>query len=196
RRQFFGNQQFATFDRRALQEGISLVQRLAFEIHLRDQLVAAARHDEMNMRRPDDALAGRIGTRLDGLEPVAALRVGRHYAEALEVGIKWRWIGIVWMGVAAMSIGLPGFDLCLAHWLTIDVQDAAHHVDDLPGRTAWLAWQMSEITARIGHFPDRVERDEILHGSALTRLRERTAQRGEYAHGTECRDDLQHVAAI
>jgi hypothetical protein len=60
--------------------GISIVQGLAGDIHLRHQLRQSSRCDgEVDMRRP----AG-IGHRADGPEAVAAFRIGRGAPIALE----------------------------------------------------------------------------------------------------------------
>src|SRR5579864_3719954 len=63
---------------KALQEPILVVLGLAREIHLRDQHIGVAPHIEVNMRRADESRRGRIGARLDGLEMIASLGVGRE----------------------------------------------------------------------------------------------------------------------
>src|SRR6266446_10061510 len=71
-----GNYQALPVRACALQEGVCVVQRLAREINLRHQTVARARDLAMNMRGPHPVGACRIRSRLDGLEPVAPVRIG------------------------------------------------------------------------------------------------------------------------
>jgi len=85
----------------ALQEGIFVVQRFPGEIHLRHQTVALAGDVEMDMRgAASGRRAGRICSRLDGLDPVAPFRIGGYDREALEIGIQRRWIMVTRVRVA------------------------------------------------------------------------------------------------
>src|SRR5262249_36018268 len=104
-----------------------------------------------------------------GLEPVAAFCVGLENAEAFKVRIEWRGIGVSRMGVSTLGVGLPDFDLGVAHRLALEGQDASHHVDDLPRCSLRLARQMGQVARAVGRFSDRIERPEDLVGRAAQR---------------------------
>src|SRR6185295_13040359 len=93
----------------------------------------------MDVRRSLPALDVRgIAVRLDGLEAVAALPIGDLHAEAFEIRVDRRRIGVAWMHVAPVRVGLPDLDARARHRLALRVEHAPHEMDDLPVRAAWL----------------------------------------------------------
>ena len=80
-------------------------QRVAGEVHLGDQPLGERRaeHREVDVRGPPGVVvvAPRVGARLDGDEPVAAVVVGEAAAGAGEVGVERRGVLVAQVGVAA-----------------------------------------------------------------------------------------------
>ncbi len=75
---------------------------------------------------------------------------------AVEVRIDRRWIGVTWMRVASVCVGLPHFDGCVTHRLTGNVQDAPHDVEDLPGGAAGATGYSRQID-RLRQFLEWIE---------------------------------------
>src|SRR5262245_10955543 len=87
---------------------VGLVERLAFEEHLRDHAVVLAEDLEMDMGRAHArTFYARVSARLYGLEVEAALGIGNLLAEALEIWIERGLVWVRWVVVAAGSIRLP-----------------------------------------------------------------------------------------
>src|ERR1700759_2092826 len=72
-----------------------------------------------------------VRTGFDGLEPVAAIRVGEGSASAEEVGVERRVVGVELVLVAPGGVGLPHFDERAAHGTAIFVEHAPVNEDAL-----------------------------------------------------------------
>ena len=73
----------------------------------------------------------RIGSRLYGVEPVAALGIGDAAPAAEEIRVDRRVVGVVLMNVAARGIGLPQLDQQVRDWPSVLVQDPPGDHDPL-----------------------------------------------------------------
>src|ERR1700704_2372267 len=84
----------------------------------------------MDVGRPPtvDAIAKRIGARLDGPKEVIAVLIRDHPAAAAEIGIDRRNISIVAMTIAAAGIGLPHLDKRIGHRPAVAIEHMS--VDD------------------------------------------------------------------
>jgi hypothetical protein len=80
------------------------------EVHLRNESVLSAADIEVNVGGTKRRGPGRIRSRLDRLETVASVRIAQRDAEALEVRVDWRRVGVARMRVPPDGIGLPDFD--------------------------------------------------------------------------------------
>src|SRR6185369_7402913 len=78
----------------ALQKPILVVVRIALKVHLRNKPVLSSADIEVDVGRTKRVGPGRIGRRLDRLELVASVRIRQRDAEALEVRVDWRSVGI------------------------------------------------------------------------------------------------------
>ena len=113
---------------------IELEERIAREIHLRNQSCRKARAEKrvVDMVRPPSVvmITPRIGARLDRGEPVPAVFVGEDAAFAAKIRVDRRVMLIRGMMVAAGCVGLPDLDDCVGDWPAIFVRNPA--VDDDP----------------------------------------------------------------
>ena len=113
----------------AVEDRIVGHQRIAGEVHLRDQARGerGTEDGEVNVRSAPGVvviLPG-IGAGLDGDEAIAAFGVGDGVAAAGEIGIERRVVLIDRVGVAAGGVRLPDFDERVRERTAIFVNDAA-----------------------------------------------------------------------
>ena len=121
-----------------LQDGATNEQRIAFEIHLRDQPLRErlAGEREVNMRRTPvaDLIAPGVRARLDGAKTVIPVVVGQHPAAAAKIGIDRRQILILLVTIAPSRIGLPYLDQGVAHRRPEGIAHISMHDDPLADR--------------------------------------------------------------
>ena len=126
--------------RRALENRVERQQRVAREVHLRDEARAemVAEQREVNMVRTPRVrvIAPRIRARLDRQKAIAAFVVGDAAACAEEVRVERRVVLVGLVHIAAGGIGLPDFDQRIAHRAAAFVEHAARHDDALAKRLA------------------------------------------------------------
>jgi len=114
-------------------QAVALVAGLALDEHLRGEApLAAFDHGEMDMRR-----AARVRHGTNGAESVAALGIGHHGAEALEVGIS-RPLGLADVVVLALGVALPDFHARARPRGALPIDDATGDMEEcsLRGRRA------------------------------------------------------------
>src|SRR5262245_1418185 len=87
----------------------------------------------MDVRRapPAVGVGHRIGGRLDGAQPDAAVLVGREARRAVEVRIRRRIVAVVGMYVLAGRVAVPDLHQRAGHRDAALVHDAYAHVDQL-----------------------------------------------------------------
>src|SRR6266581_3101458 len=83
------------------------------------------------MRRSHPVGPRGISSRLDRLEPVATLLVCSQNNGPFKVRIERCGIGIAWMRVAPVGVGLPDFNLRVANRLTFEIEHPPHDIEDL-----------------------------------------------------------------
>src|SRR5258708_9369437 len=101
----------------------------------------------MNMRGPHSVGASRICPWLDGLDPIAPLRIGGQDREALEIGIQRRWIVVTRVRIASMGVALPDLNAVALDGLPLGVYHPPHHVDPLAPCPSRLAQHRQLIPA-------------------------------------------------
>src|SRR5262245_7488146 len=148
----------------------------------------------MQVWRPHPVGRRRIGAGLDCFETVAAFRVGVLDGEALEVGIQRRGIRVARVRVAAMRVRLPELDARTTDGLPLDVEDPAHHVNDLTGGAPRLARNDGEIGALVHALDDGIERTEDLAGRPLQRLGEGCAESSRDGETSGADGKAQHLS--
>ena len=150
-------------------------QRVALEVHLRDQALhpAVAGDRVVDVRRPPvvDAVAPGIGAGLDGAVGVVAVLVGQHPAAAAEVGVEGADVLVLLVPVAAAGVALPDLDQRVLHRPAELVLDVAVDDDALADRQAVLGVVQDQVVVlrpelvgaehRRGHFGQRLlQRDQ------------------------------------
>ena len=117
-------------------------QRVAFEVHLRDQPLhpAVARDRIVDVRRSPvvDAVAPGVGAGADRAVGVVAVLVGQHAAAAAEVRVERADVLVLLVAIAAAGIGLPDLDQRVLHRTVELVAHEAVHDDALADRQAVL----------------------------------------------------------
>ena len=125
-------------------------QRIAFEVHLRDEPLhpARARDRIVDVRRAPvvDAVAPRVGARLDRAVEVVAVVVGQRAAAAAEIRVDRRDVAVLLVPVAAAGVRLPHLDQRIGHGPAIS------------SRT----WPWTMIRSPIGKPILRVIHDEVV----------------------------------
>ena len=101
----------------------------------------------MDVRGPYPALViGRVRPRLDGLEAKTTLCIRDHLGPALEIGIERPGIAcVLFVIVAAPSVGLPDLHKGAGHWAAFLVQHASPDVNDLTLRPTSAALDLRQI---------------------------------------------------
>src|SRR5262245_16802934 len=160
---------------RTVQKRIRCIVRIADEIQLRDEAILPTGDLEMDVRRPHHVGSGRVSDRLDRLEPIAALRVGLQGRSPVEVRIQRRRVGVAWMRVPSVRVGLPDLDSRIADRLARKIQHSPHDVEDLTLGTPGAAGEAREIR-RGWERCERIERTED-----LSRCPVESRLRGRYA---------------
>jgi hypothetical protein len=130
----FGDKTLPAFlVRDGLQDGIEGQQRIAGEIHLRDQTRAErrAKKREMDMGRTPGIvmILPWVCARPDGGESIDAMLIRQCAAGAGEVGIERRGVLVLRVPIAARGIGLPNLDECLRHGMAVIIQHPAGDYD-------------------------------------------------------------------
>ena len=117
----------------AVEDRIVGHQRIAGEIHLRDQArgESGAEDGKVNVRGAPGVVVILPGVRagFDGDEAIAAFGVGDGVAAAGEVGIERRVVLIDGVRVAAGGVGLPDFDERVRKRAAVFVDDATRDDD-------------------------------------------------------------------
>src|SRR6056297_1099916 len=115
-----------------LQKPIHVIERIAGEVHLRSQLVeASARNLEVDVRRSTPAVHYRIGARLDGLDTVTAFGISLQLRPALEVFVQRRRVGVGFVRITTVRIGLPDVDQRVGYRVAVLVKHAPVDFDHL-----------------------------------------------------------------
>jgi hypothetical protein len=150
-------------------------QRVALEVHLRDQPLhpAVARDRVVDVRRAPvvDPVAPRVGARLDRAIRVVAVLVGEHAAAAAEVRVERADVLVLLVPVAAARVALPDLDQRVLHRPAQLVVDVAVDDDALADRQAVLGVVEDQVVVlgpqllgaehRRGHFRERLlQRDQ------------------------------------
>lgn len=125
------------------------------------------------MRWAHPVASGGVGSGLDRLEPIPALRVGVLNGEAFEVGVERGRVRVTRMGVAPVGVRLPQLDFRALHRLRLHVHDATHDIDHLARGASGLTRQGSQIGGLLHRSEDRVERSENFAWSPSQGLGER-----------------------
>ena len=150
-------------------------QRVALEVHLRDQPLhpALARDRVVDVRRAPvvDAVAPRVGAGLDGAKRVVAVVVGQHPAAAAEVRVERADVLVLLVPVAAAGVALPDLDQRVRDRPAELVLDIAVDDDALADRHAALGVVEDQVVVlrpelvgakhRRGHLGERLlQRDQ------------------------------------
>src|SRR5215510_3033221 len=124
----------------------------------------------MDVRRPHRVRTCRVGRGLDRFEVISALGIRDLHSEPIEVRIERRGVRVAGMSVATPGVSLPDLDSYPGEWFGIDVENAAHDVDDLSLRAGRSAGKHDQV-GDPGRWPIYgIEGSEDLIGSPLQRL--------------------------
>ena len=119
------------FDRRRNRTMID--QRIALEIHLRDQALAKAvavnRHVNVHRAPIIGAVRPRVGTGAHGEEFVITIIVGDGPTATAKVGVERGKIGVFLMAIAPACVRLPNLDQGMRHGAVVFVQYPTMHQD-------------------------------------------------------------------
>ena len=83
-----------------MQPTVAGIVRVAFEIHLCHYAVQTAGDVEVDVRWADDVRVYRIGTRLDGDEPIAAIGIRGQFGKAIEIRVERRRVPVTRMTIS------------------------------------------------------------------------------------------------
>ena len=101
---------FPFLRREALQDKISLVERVPRKVNLsRQHLNRAQKNLEVDVRRSHPICRRWISAGDNRFKLVLALRIGDRFSPVLKMGIKWRGIRVPRVIVAPTVAGLPDF---------------------------------------------------------------------------------------
>src|SRR5215471_14060737 len=108
----------------------------------------------MDVRRPPRIrmVAPGIGSRLDGREAIAPLRVGQHAPRTLEIGIERRVMDVDRVVIASCGVALPQLHQGPGEWLAVLVEYSARHDDPLTQRLAARDLLRQVSVSGIEHF--------------------------------------------
>jgi hypothetical protein len=142
----------------AIEDGIEGQQRIAGEIHLRDQArgEGGPKHGEVNMRRTPGVMVvfPGVGAGANGDETIAALGIGDGVPAAGEIGIEWSVVLVHFVKVAAGGVGLPDFHEGVGNGAGVLIENAATDDDTL------AEWFAVMLTREVEGFAVHVGRAE------------------------------------
>src|SRR5881394_2730720 len=169
--------------RRGIEPAVGLVFRLSGEIELRHEAIKPAVNGKVNVRRADIALGRRVSPRLYGPQAVAPGVIRCQQREAFEIRIERCWIGVSWMAILAIGIGLPNFDARSTDRFSRTGQHAAHDIEQLTSRFCRAVIRPREVACQIGTLGHWIERPDNLR---LRHLQTARTARCHWWAGSHC----------
>jgi hypothetical protein len=156
-----------------LNHGVPPDQRIALEVHLRDEPLRKSRaeHREVDVRRSPavDVVPPGIRARLDGAEGIVAVVVGEGATAAAEVGVDRRDVVVVAVTVASAGVSLPGLDKGAWNAAAVLVAHVPMHDDALADRLTFLGVVQDEVVVQRTEFVLPEDRARYLGQGVLER---------------------------